>query len=78
VPVISWAGAGRATNITAAAVSSDKPLWINFRFIVFRVLVFLGIGRSQSRFIEAQRGRDEAAITASLIGAFGNYRYCRN
>src|SRR5271165_1591410 len=52
VPVISWAGAGRATNITAAAVSSDKPLWINFRFIVFRVLVFLGIGRSQSRFIE--------------------------
>jgi hypothetical protein len=38
VPVIYWAGAGRATNITAAAVSSDKPLWINFRFIVFLVL----------------------------------------
>ena len=41
VRAISWAGAGRTTNITAAAVSSDKPLWINFRFIVFRVLVYL-------------------------------------
>ena len=25
VPVISWAGAGWATNIAAAPVSSDKP-----------------------------------------------------
>src|SRR5208337_5660945 len=46
VPVISWAGAGRATNIAATAVSSDKPLWINFRFIVFRVLVLDYLGGS--------------------------------
>src|SRR5271165_783237 len=64
VPVISWAGAGRATNIAAPAASSNKPLWINFRFMVFCVfvLVYLGIGRSQFRFIEAHGGRDEAAI----------------
>src|ERR1700738_4816346 len=44
VPVISRAGAGKATNTAAAAVSIHNPLWINFRFIVFCVLglVYLG------------------------------------
>ena len=56
VPVICRDGAGRATNITAAALSSNKPLWINFGFIVFCVMVLVylgGIGKSQSRFIHA-------------------------
>src|SRR5271166_432473 len=65
VPVISWAGAGRATNIAAQAASSDNPLWINFRFIVFWVCwcwFYLGNREKSVHFIEAQGGRDEAAI----------------
>jgi hypothetical protein len=64
LPVISWADAGRATNIAATAVSSDKPLWINFRFIVFCVLVLVYLGNREKsvRFIEAQRWRNEAAV----------------
>src|SRR5271157_62513 len=37
VPVISWAGAGRATNIAVPAASSQKPRWISFSFISFCV-----------------------------------------
>jgi hypothetical protein len=33
VPVISWAGAGRATNI-AAPVSSDKPQYFSLGFMI--------------------------------------------
>src|SRR5271165_875412 len=65
VPVICWAGAGRATNIAAAAANSDNPLWINFRFIVFWCagVGFIWGNREKSvRFIETHGGRDEAAI----------------
>src|SRR6266404_1591243 len=64
VPVICWAGAGRATKIAAPAASSDKPLWINFRFIAFCVLVLVYLGNREKsvRFIEAQGGGDEAAV----------------
>src|ERR1700736_3882215 len=43
VPVISWAGAGRATNITAVATSSDNPLGTKF-LILFCVLVLVYLG----------------------------------
>src|SRR5271165_462946 len=48
----------------AVAASSDNPLWIKFRFIVFCLWCWFiwGIGRSQFRFMEAHGGRDEAAI----------------
>src|SRR5271165_6180895 len=55
VPVISWPGAGRATNIAAAAASSDKPLWINFRFMVFCVLVFVYLG-DQEKSVSLHQG----------------------
>ena len=58
VPVISWAGAGRATNIAATAVSSDKPLWISFRFIVFLVLDSLG-DREKSVSLHSRRSVGE-------------------
>jgi hypothetical protein len=35
VPLISCAGAGKVTNITATVVRSDKPLWISFREAAF-------------------------------------------
>src|SRR5271165_5515611 len=55
-PVISWAGVGSATNIAQPAASSDKPFWINFRFIVFCVwvLVYLGIGEKSVSLVDSQ------------------------
>src|SRR5208337_2514480 len=70
-PVISWAGVGSATNIAAPAASSDKPFWINFRFIVFCVwvLVYLGIGEKSVSLVDStgsHLGR------ADVVGLFSN------
>src|SRR6266436_5729620 len=35
VPLICWAGAGEATNIAAAAVSSEKPKYFSLCFMGF-------------------------------------------
>jgi hypothetical protein len=71
VPVISWAGPGKVTNVTTAAASNEKPLQTNFRFIVFYLLVLSGgIGSESARSIEAQPGRDEAAFSRHHLWAF--------
>ena len=76
MPLISWAGAGRAaTNITAAAVSSDKPLWINFRFIVFSGVGLSGrsgevsLASSRRRVGEKKRRSASAALMAGRMAS---------
>src|ERR1700730_15254838 len=57
VPVICWASAGRATSIAAAAVSSNKPLKVSFRFIDFCVLVLVYLGGSGEVGLASSRRR---------------------